>query len=96
MNEFKAEIQPDFYRGKTVKFHRDVLTGGIIAQLPESCLSLTWYPGTDGGGYVRIGRPFIPGGSLTAVTNHRFEYAENKKQFCALARQFSAEANTTN
>ena len=89
---FDLEKQPDLYRGKKVKFHNDRLTGGIIAQLPGSVLSLTWYPGTDGGAYVNIGRPFLPGGSLTRVTNYRYEYAENAKKFRALARAFNDEA----
>jgi hypothetical protein len=67
-------------------FKSDPLTLGEFATLPKSSLSLAWF---EGAGQVYIGRPFVAGGSLSRVSNPRFDWAVSKKEFRTIAKEFA-------
>lgn len=92
-NAFNPAEQPDYNPKDTIVFQKNPLIGLVIARLPKSTLSLYWCGGLGGeSGQVYIGRPLIPHGSITRVSNHEFDYAHTEKEFRALAQRFDDEA----
>lgn len=81
-------LEKDYNPKDTIVFDKNPLIGLVLARLPKSSLSLYWSGGLGDGGYVFIGRPLIPGGHITRVTNHLYEYAATEKEFRALAQRF--------
>lgn len=89
---FEKTEQPDYNPKDEIVFHENPLIGLVVARLPKSVLGLTWSPGLDGGGPVYIGRPLLPGGAITRVSNPDYDYAFSKEEFKELARRFDAAA----
>lgn len=88
MTERDWTLEPDYNPKDTIVFDENPLIGLVIARLPKSSLSLYWSGGLGDGGQVYIGRPLIPGGNITRVSNYRYEYAHTKKEFKELAQRF--------
>lgn len=84
--------QPDYNQKDEIVFQTNPLIGLIVARFPKSVLSLYWCGGLGDGGQVFIGRPLLPGGHITRVSNPDFEYAATAKEFKALAKRFDEES----
>ena len=84
--------QPDYNPQDHIVFAENPLIGLVVARFPKSVLSLDWCGGLGDGGEIFIGRPLLPGGVMTRVTNAEFGYASTKQEFKVLAQRFDDES----